>query len=452
MRVLQLFRRARPTFPGGVHPDDHKVLTAQSPIEILPLPHNLLVPVQQHLGKPGRALDINKAPVYAGELIAEPQGVVSAAIHSPVNGKGGQSAHVTLPNGSHVEAVNLSANDQNLQGRAVFDSLLGGEWPKANFERFVQIEEIPKIVREAGIVGQGGATFPTAVKLTPNREHPCDVLLLNGAECEPYLTADQRLMVEAPDAIICGAQLAALSAGCKKIVIGIEDNKPEAVRAMSKACEGTDIEIKQVKAKYPQGGEKQMIRVLLKRVVPTGALPLDIGVVVLNVATAAMVAAAVIRKKPLTHRVMTVSGHGVVCPKNILAPVGVSHRQLIDFCGGLTPDAARVISGGPMMGFTVGDLDSPVTKGTSGITVLTHRDLWAESQTACIRCGRCVDVCPLQLLPTKIGLAARNHAWEMARQYDVQACIECGSCAYMCPAGLPLVQLIRLAKAALKSR
>ncbi len=453
MIAIPFLSKRHPSFQGGVHPDPQKELTEHKPIEFLPVPQELIVPVQQHLGRPGKnVLNHNKTPLIAGELIAEPQGVVSAAIHTPVSGSSGLCSHVTLPNGIHVEAVAVQSNAENLQGRALFDELLGGEWPKSDFERFVRREEIPELVRKAGIVGQGGATFPTAVKLTPNPQKPCDLLLLNGAECEPYLTADHRLMIEAPDAIVCGALIAALSAGCKRIVLGIEDNKPEALHSMQRACSGTPIEIVQVRAKYPQGGEKHLIRVIFHRVVPTCALPLDVGVVVLNVATAAMVAAAVIRKKPLTHRVMTVSGHGVVTPKNVFAPVGVSHRRLIDFCGGLTPDAARVISGGPMMGFAVGDLDSPVTKGTSGITVLTKSDLLHQRQTACIRCGRCIEVCPLHLMPQKIGLAARNRAWDLAQSFQAQACIECGCCAYSCPAALPLVQLIRLAKAALRAR
>jgi electron transport complex protein RnfC len=274
-----------------------------------------------------------------------------------------------------------------------------------------------------------------------------DVILLNGCECEPYLTADYRMMVEFPAPILTGARLAARAAGATRVCIAVEDNKPEAIAALRKAAQGSPIEVLSVQSRYPMGGEKQTVRAALGRTQPTGGLPLDVGVVVLNVASAAAIARAVLRGKPLTHRVVSVTGAGVVSPKNVLAPVGASYKSLIDFCGGLKPGVARVIAGGPMMGFSLGSLDIPITKGTSGIVALTDEDVRRTEETTCVRCGRCVDVCPLNLVPTRLALASRHKNWDMARRYYLTACMECGCCAYVCPASIPLVQLMRMGKA-----
>jgi electron transport complex protein RnfC len=247
--------------------------------------------------------------------------------------------------------------------------------------------------------------------------------------------------------------LGLIATGAKEVIVCIEDNKPKAIESLRQAAAGTAVKIQPLKTKYPQGGEKQLISAVTGREVPTGGLPLDVGVVVMNVGTTAALARAVVRGKPLTHRVVTVSGSGVRQPKNLLVPVGVSYHDLIEYCGGLTPDAARVISGGPMMGFTLGvALDSiPVTKGTSGITVLNEADVARSEETACLRCGRCVDVCPMRLVPTRLALATRSKLPELARRYHINACMECGCCAYVCPASLPLVQLIRVGKIMVKN-
>ncbi|MCK4602902.1 MAG: electron transport complex subunit RsxC, partial [Phycisphaerae bacterium] len=308
-------------------------------------------------------------------------------------------------------------------------------------------EQIVEAVRSAGVVGMGGAAFPTHVKLMRHAETPIDTLLLNGCECEPYLTADYRLMIEVPQPIVTGALLAGRACGAGRIVIAIEDNKPAAAETLREAAEDAGVQVVVVKTKYPMGGERQVVPAALNREVPTGGLPLDVGVVVLNVGTAAAVAVAVLRGKPLTHRVVTVSGVGVREPKNLLVPIGISYGELIDYCGGLTRDAARVVAGGPMMGFALGDLKTPITKGTSGLTVLTGEDVRRAEETACLRCGRCVDVCPLGLVPTKMALAAKHEDWELARRYYLSACCECGCCEYACPANIPLVQLMRMGKA-----
>ncbi|MFP4055045.1 MAG: electron transport complex subunit RsxC, partial [Phycisphaerae bacterium] len=346
----------------------------------------------------------------------------------------------------HVQTVPIKVAEdaEQLEGEALLADVLGGTWPTEGFDQ--SPEEIREAIRQAGIVGQGGAAFPTHVKLTPPEGKSVDTLLVNGCECEPFLTADHRVMVEHPAAVICGTILAARACGAKDIYVAIEDNKPDAVSAMQKAAEGTGVTVAAVKTRYPMGGERQTILATLGREVPTGGLPLDVGVVVVNVGTATAIARAVLRGKPLTHRVVTVSGGGIAEPKNILAPVGVSYRELIEYCGGLTDQAARVVAGGPMMGFTLGELDVPVTKGTSGVTVLTHEDVKKATETNCVRCGRCVDVCPLGLVPTRIALSARTKNWNVAKRYHMAACCECGCCAYVCPAGIPLVQLIRMGK------
>ncbi len=254
-------------------------------------------------------------------------------------------------------------------------------------------------------------------------------------------------MVEAPAPIVTGALLAGQSMGVERIVIGVEDNKMAAVAALKKAAEGTAVQVAVVKTKYPQGSEKHLIHAVIKRQVPLGGLPSDVGVTMSNVGTMAAVARAVIHKKPLTHRIISVTGGGIVNPSNVLAPIGVSFGDLIDFCGGLTADAARMIAGGPMMGFAFANQNAPVTKGTGGLTVLTKDEVRATEETACVRCGKCVEVCPMNLVPTRIALASRNQDTALAQRYNIMACFECGSCAYACPAHIPLVQLIRAGKA-----
>ncbi|MBS3734688.1 MAG: electron transport complex subunit RsxC [Phycisphaerae bacterium] len=459
--------RATAGLSRGVHPPDRKSPTAEAPIEVLPTPAKVLIPLLQHTGAPAAAQVKPKQDVELGELLAEPDGFISAGVHASVRGKTARASVATLPNGRHVAAVPItSADEQPLAGTALYADVLGGDWAAdtANIEGR-DPQDIADAVRDAGIVGLGGAAFPSHVKLARNDSKPIDTLLVNGCECEPYLTADHRIMVEAAPAVVAGARLAARANGAERIVIAIEDNKPAAVEAVRAACgersraacgersrasgAAPGVTVAVLRTRYPQGGEKQAVQVALGREVPNGGLPLDVGVVVLNVGTSAAIARAVLRGKPLTHRVVTVTGAGVAEPKNLLVPVGTPYRALLDACGQLTRDAVRVVAGGPMMGFALGDLDTPVTKGTSGVVALTACDLPRPAQTACIRCGRCVDVCPMNLVPTKIATAARNRDWDLARRYEMLACIECGCCAYACPARIPLAQLIRMGKAEL---
>lgn len=432
-------------FAGGVHPPENKHLAEDQPIEVLPMPALLNVPLHQHAGAPCVSKVKLRQEVKWGEVIADSEAFVSAPIHAPANGVAQIGGVTTLPNGRHVKTQPIKPGPSQVDPADLKQLLLGGPWP---FDEIGKIDpaEIVRKCRAAGLVGEGGAAFPTHVKLTRNEKRPVDTLLVNGCECEPYLTSDYRLMMEAPGAIMAGALLAARAAGVSRIVIAVEDNKPRAIETLKPVAAEHGAIVAVVPTKYPMGGEKQLIPTVLGRAVPNGGLPLDVGVVVINVGTATALAAAVLRDRPLTHRVVSVTGAGIAQPKNVLAPIGAPISDLIAFCGGLKPDAARVLAGGPMMGFALNLLDVPVTKGTSGIVCLTKDDVRRAEETACVRCGRCVDVCPLRLVPTKIALASRHKDWETAKRYHLRVCCECGCCAYVCPAGIPLVQLIRMGK------
>jgi len=434
------------TFKHGVHPPERKHLSEDLPIEVVPSPKQVLLPMLQHVGAPSIPVVKAKDVVAYGDMVCKSGGFVSAPLHAPIAGKVLKFAVTTLPNGRHVQVIPIKADGEQLEGLALFEDIIGGEWPLDELAQYDR-QTITDAIASAGIVGLGGAAFPAHVKYTPNDEKPIDTVLINGCECEPYLTPDYRVMMEATQAVIAGSILAGRAAGARDIIIGVEDNKPQAVKALQQAAKGTDVKIAVLKTKYPQGSEKQLIMAVLKREVPLGGLPLDVGVAVSNVGTATAIARAVMRGKPLTHRVVSVTGSGIRNPKNLLVPIGISYRALIDYCGGLTDDASRIISGGPMMGFAFANLDAPVTKGTSAMTVLTAADVRKADETACIRCGRCVDACPMNLVPTKIALASRAKDIDLAQAYHIMACFECGSCAFTCPASIPLVQLVRTGKA-----
>jgi Na+-translocating ferredoxin:NAD+ oxidoreductase subunit C len=436
------------TFPHGVHPPERKQLAENAAIEVLPHPEKVVLPLLQHIGAPCTPVVKPKQEVVLGELVAKGDGFVTTSHHSPIAGVVQKMEVTTLSNGRHLQAVAIRAQGEQLTGKDLWDALYGGPWPLDACQS-VKPEDITAAIRNAGIVGLGGAAFPTHVKFTPNDKKPIHTMVVNGCECEPYLTTDYRLMLEAPGAIIAGALLKARAVNAKQTVVGIEDNKPEAIAAMKQAAEGTGVKIVVLKTKYPQGSEKQLIKAALNLAVPLGGLPGDVGVAVSNVATAAATAMAVLRDRPLTHRVISVTGGGIVNPKNLLVPLGISMGEVLAYCGGLRPNAVRMVAGGPMMGFAFTDPATPVTKGTSGITILTQEELSDTKTTTCVRCGRCADVCPMHLVPTKIAAASRHKNTGLARRYNILACFECGSCVYVCPAGLPLVQNIRTGKALL---
>lgn len=436
------------TFGHGIHPPDHKDLSKDAAIRVLPTPDMVVLSLHQNIGGPCESLVKPRQALKWGELIGKGTAFVSTTLHASVPGIAQRSMRTTLANGRHMDTLPIKTEGEMPTGRHLWHEIFGGSWPATGLDAY-DPARISRDINANGLVGLGGAAFPTHVKISPSDKKPIHTLIVNGCECEPYLTSDYRLMLEAPAPIVTGALLAGRSVGAKRIVIGIEDNKMPAVDALRKAADGTGIQVAVVKTKYPQGSEKHLIQAVLRRQVPLGGLPSDLGVAISNVGTMAAVARAVIHNKPLTHRVISVTGGGIVNPSNVLAPIGVSFGTLIDFCGGLTPDAARMVAGGPMMGFAFSNPHTPVTKGAGGLTVMTADEVKAGDESACIRCGKCVDVCPMNLVPTKIAMASRHQDLALSRRYNIMACFECGSCAYTCPAHMPLVQLIRAGKARL---
>ena len=437
------------SFPRGIHPPHRKKMSEAEAIEPFVPKGQMIVPLAQHIGGACEPLVKPRTEITYAEKIADTDVFVSAPIHASVNGKTGAATVALLPNGRRVPAMTvIPAEEGPVLPENFFEQFLDRNWDNVEPTSY-EPEAICKAIRDGGVVGLGGATFPTHVKLTRNPDRPVDTIILNGSECEPYLTADHRLMLECPEAIIVGLQLATHAAGTERAIVAIENNKPEAIKAMRQAVQGRPgVEVVVCATKYPMGGERQLVSAVLGRTVPSApkGLPLDVGVVLVNVATAHSIARAVVRHLPLTHRVVTVTGHGVSRTGNLLVPVGTMLSELIEYCGGVTAHALKVVAGGPMMGPTLPNLNVPVVKGTGGITVMVEEEMahWIESP--CIRCSACVDNCPLHLSPTKIAHAVKYRDYDLADQYDMMACCECGCCAYVCPAEIPLVQYIRAGK------
>ncbi|MHC4394778.1 MAG: electron transport complex subunit RsxC [Planctomycetota bacterium] len=436
------------TFPGGVHPLTGEKLAREIAIESGPAVKQVAIMLSQHIGAACRPLVKKGDMVQAGQKIGDTDAFVSAPVHSPVNGKVKNIAlesHAVL---GRSPAIIIEAEQDSVTKRPEFK--LEEDFDISKYS----VEQICEAVRQGGIVGMGGAGFPTRVKIEPNPRLPKETMIINGCECEPCITCDYRIMLEWTRQIIAGIKLARKASGCSKVLIGIEDNKSEAIEAMSIAvndfADGDDIKIVPVKTKYPQGGERQLIRAILKKHVPTGGIPPMIGVVVLNVATCAAIAEAVILGSPLTHRVVTVVGKTIAKPGNYYVPIGTSVEELIEFCGGATKKSAKVVLGGPMMGIAIADLKTPITKTGGAITVLTKEEIgrakFAMRQTACIRCGRCLEVCPEGLNPTKIAHAVKYGFLDVAESYYISGCIECGCCSYICPANIEVTGYIKTGK------
>ncbi len=437
------------TFARGVHPP-HRKYTEADPIQFYQPTKDILVPMSQHLGAPCSPIVKAKQEVKLGEKVADTDAFVSAPIHSSINGTVAMGTMCLLPAGRRVPAIPIKLpKEGDAVPESFFDEFLDRNWDGVEPTSY-DPEEICKTIREAGIVGQGGATFPTFIKLKRNPDRPIDTVLLNGAECEPYLTADHRLMLECPEAIVVGLQFAMHTAGAGRGLVCIENNKPDAIELMRKIVKdrpGIDVVV--CASTYPMGGERQLIPAVLGRTVPSApkGLPLDVGVVVVNVATAHTIARAVVRGATFTHRVVSIAGKGVARPGNWLVPLGVMLGDLInDACGGVTDEAVKVLAGGPMMGPAVPHLNVPIVKGTGGFTVMRDDETAHRVEGPCIRCGRCIDNCPLFLSPTKIAHAVKHRDLEFANQYDMNGCCECGCCAYVCPAQIPLTQYIRSGK------
>ena len=441
--------KGRLSFPGGTHPPQNKNLTRESKIQPGPAVKQVAIMLSQHTGAVCHPLVRKADSVQAGQKIGDSDAFVSAPVHSPVNGKVKEIALQSHASLGRSPAVIIEADPENNPLKQPYTKL------EDDFdENSFSAEQICDAVRQAGIVGMGGAGFPTRVKIEPNPKQPKETMIINGCECEPYITCDYRIMLEWTNQIIAGIKLARKAAGCSQVYIGIEDNKPQAIEVMNAAVEkssnGNAIKVVSVKTKYPQGGERQLIKAILKKNVPTGGIPPMIGVLVLNVATVAAVAEAAVYNSPLTHRVVTVTGEGVTKPGNFYIPIGTSVGELIEFCGGLNKEAVKVILGGPMMGIAIADLTTPITKTTGATTVLTKEQIggakFAGRQTPCIRCGRCLEVCPEHLNPTKIAHAVKNNLLDLAESYYMSACTECGCCSYVCPANIELTGYIKTGK------
>lgn len=425
---------------GGVHPPENK-LSAGKKIEELPIPKTVFIPVAQHIGSPSTAV-VNKGDVVkTGQIIAKSSGFVSTNIHSSVSGK--------------VKKIDVSADSSGYPKQGIFIDVEGDEWIEnidrseilvKNFEYSGQ--EIIQKIQDAGIVGLGGATFPTHVKLVPPKGMKAEVLLINGVECEPYLTSDHRLMLEKADEILVGTQLLMKAMNVDKAFIGIENNKPDAIQLLTeKAKNYKGINVVALKVKYPQGGEKQLIKAVTGKEVPSGGLPIAVGAVVSNVGTAFAVYEAVQKNKPLFERVVTVTGKGIGKPSNFKVRIGTATTELIEAAGGLPENTGKIISGGPMMGRAVVSLDIPVTKGTSGILIMPAEEATRAEYMDCIRCSRCVSVCPMGLEPYLLMTFGQKQLFDRAENERVMDCIECGSCSYTCPSYRPLLDYIRFGKA-----
>ena len=429
-------------FYGGIHPSEGKVSNKEDIINA-PLQELYTVPLQQHIGAPAKMVVQKGDHVLRGQLLGEPGGFVSAAVHSPTSGTVKDVTTCLGPAGATLPAVVIESDGEDKAAD-----------PLPPFENWQDADPaaLKARVGEAGIVGMGGATFPTFVKLSPPPNVKIDTIILDGVECEPCLTADHRLMLETPEKIVKGAQIIGRILGVKRIIIAIELNKPDAIETMTKAAEGTDVEVAPLVVRYPQGAEKQLIYALTGRKVPSGGLPAAVGCVVSNVGTTAAIYEAVCLGKPLYERVTTVTGTPVVKPGNYRFRVGTLYRTALELCGGVSEDPAKIISGGPMMGMAVYSLDIPVMKGTSGILLLNRDELVQYSPSACLRCGRCNDVCPMSMMPGILSAQIEHQKFELAEKWHVMDCIECGSCAYICPAGRPLVQHMRRAKAVVNAK
>jgi electron transport complex protein RnfC len=424
---------------GGVHPPENK-LSAGNPIEVLPPPASVFIPVAQHIGAPATPVVQRGDQVKTGQIIAKSSSFVSTNIHSSVSGK--------------VKKVDFQADSSGYPKQGILIDVEGDEWVE-DIDRTEELKkefdlegaEIIKKIQEAGIVGLGGATFPTHVKLVPPKGMKAEVLLINGVECEPYLTSDHRLMLEKADEILVGIQLLKKAMNVEKAVIGIENNKADAIQLLSqksKEYEGIDIAV--LKVKYPQGGEKQLIKAVTGREVPSGGLPIAVGAVVSNVGTAFAVYEAIQKNKPLFERVVTITGKGVAKPSNFRVRMGTPTSALVEATGGLPEDTGKIISGGPMMGRAIASLDVPVTKGTSGILLMKKEESKREEIIACIRCSRCVSACPMGLEPYLLMTLAEKQIFDRSEDNKIMDCIECGSCSYTCPSSRPLLDYIRFGK------
>lgn len=433
-----------PTFLGGVHPPEGKALTEDKPVEILrPTDSREFVyPLALHIGAPCAPIVKKGDTVLAGQKIADTEAFVSAPKYSAVSGTVKAIEPRRAYTGAMEQSIVIESDGQYTPAPSLHEAL--GHKPKPS--------EYVKLIRESGLVGLGGACFPTHVKLSPPKDKPIDHIIINAAECEPFLTCDNRLMIDSPDEILKGLEYVLEIFPNAEGVVGIESNKPEAIRIMTEHNKNPKIRIMPLKVKYPQGAEKMLIYSVTGREVPlVPALPMDAGCIVLNTRSVWQIWAAIAKGQPVLERIVTVTGDAVVEPKNLRVPLGLSVRELVNACGGFTEEPVKIISGGPMMGIAMRSIDVPVVKGTSGILALTKKTAYLAEESACIRCGKCVEVCPMHLEPTTLDHFVRRREYDQFEAHGGMNCIECGSCAYTCPASRHLVQSYKDGKAAVNA-
>jgi len=440
--VLNLFGM---TFRHGVHPPDSKGLTEHVAIRRMPFPKRLALPLRQHAGKPARLLVKKGDRVQRGDKIAEADGYVSVPIHASAAGTVAAIDWWPHPDGTMAESVILDVEPWSPQ---IPRPRLVPDWEG------LTPAQVRKAVQEGGVVGLGGAAFPTHVKLSPPEDLQLEWLLVNGAECEPYLTTDHRTMVEYPERVHFGIRIMMQCLGVARAVIGVEMNKPDAIAALERTKpEDLDIAVQPLVVKYPQGAEKMLINVVTGREVPSGKLPMHVGPVAQNVASIATIAEIFETGLPLIERVVTVTGSGVRRPSNLIIPVGAMLGDVLEYCGGLTHDAAEIVFGGPMMGSSQPDMRTPLVKGTTGVVVLSKSEVKPKATYPCIKCGHCLDACPVFLNPSQLGLLAQAGRYDTMRDdYHLMDCMLCGSCSYVCPSNIPLSQMFSLSKNMLRKQ
>ena len=430
-------------FKGGVHPNDSKALSASRAITSAPLLDKYTVIMHQNIGAPPELLVKKGDEVKKGQVLAKAGGFVSVPLHSPTSGKIGLIDKCPGPFGIAVPSIEIIADGED-EWASPFEPI--ADWKNTD------PSELKQRVWDAGIVGMGGAGFPSHVKLSPPEGKEIDTLILNGAECEPYLTADHRLMLEQTEDVVAGAAILARILGLKSAVIGIEENKPDAIAELQKIADQYNVRVQPLPVNYPQGAEKQLIYAITGREVPVGKLPMDVKCVVQNIASAVAVADAVIKGHPSIERVTTVTGKCVVNPGNWRFRIGTPIEKALELVGGVNDQPAKLLLGGPMMGIAQSSLGVTVMKNTSGILLISRDEVSLYSSEPCIRCGKCVDVCPMSILPATISQAVENKRFEWAEELNVMACIECGSCSYVCPSHRPLNQHFKWAKVEIQSK
>jgi len=433
------------SFSHGVHPEEYKQLSCNNPIERMPFVAEYILPLGQHIGAPSKPIVRKGQKVFRGQKIADPEGFVSVALHAPVDGTIDAIDLFTHPNGQELPAIKIKCD--------TFSSQLVTPQEAGDPEN-MDLPEFISAIQEAGLVGLGGAAFPAHVKFSIPEDKTCKYFMVNGCECEPFLTADDRLMVEYAEELLDGIEILNRFIKAEKLYVAVEINKQEAIRVLSEKAVGRNypIEIVPLKVKYPQGAEKMIISAILGKEIPAGKLPLDIEVLVSNVGTMVAMSQYFRKGQPLIERVITVTGTVLGRPTNVMVPIGTPMIELVNWCGGITSDAARVLLGGPMMGMVQKRLDVPVIKGTSGILALSDHEAGVMTEYSCIRCGRCVDACPIFLNPSLLGMLAKKGFWDEMAENNVMDCFECAACSFVCPSAIPLVQNFRVAKGFIKEK